>query len=117
DSLKRAEVLLDRVIRFEGPRKSEAMQLQQTVRNDLITLQKQERDQQIASLEAGARPDAEGGDFSSARQKVNQIREAGGDPTSLSAEIDQAETAEKIRRQYEANYLQTLQKSQQTLAP
>ena len=115
DSLKRAAVLLDRVIRLEGPRKSEAMQLQQTVRNDLITLQKQERDQQIASLEAGARQDAKGGDFSSARQKVNQIREAGGDPTSLSAEIDQAETAEKIRRQYEANYLQTVQKYKQAL--
>jgi hypothetical protein len=116
DSLKRAAVLLDRVIRFEGPRKSEAMQLRQTVRNDLITLQKQERDQQIASLEAGARQDTKGGDFSSARQKMNQIREAGGDPTSLSAEIDQAEAAEKIRRQYEANYLQTVQKYNQALA-
>jgi len=116
DSLKRAAVLLDRVIRFEGPRKSEAMQLQQTVRNDLVTLQKQERDQQIASLEAGARQDARGGDFSSARQKVNQIRGAGGDPTSLSAEIDQAEAAEKLQRQYEANYLQTVQKYKQALA-
>jgi len=86
------------------------------VRNDLITLQKQERDQQIASLEAGARQDAKGGDFSSARQKVNQIREAGGDPTSLSAEIDQAETAEKMQRQYEANYQQTVQKYKQALA-
>lgn len=116
DSLKRAAVLLDRVIRFEGPRKSEAMQLRQTVQNDLITLQKQERDQQIASLEAGARQDTKGGDFSSARQKMNQIREAGGDPTSLSAEIDQAEAAEKIQRQYEANYLQTVQKYNQALA-
>jgi serine/threonine protein kinase len=116
DSLKRAAVLLDRVIRFEGPRKSEAMQLRQTVRNDLITLEKQERDQQIASLDAGARQDTKGGDFSSARQKMNQIREAGGDPTSLSAEIDQAEAAEKIRRQYEANYLQTVQKYNQALA-
>lgn len=116
DSLKRAAVLLDRVIRFEGPRKSEAMQLQQTVRNDLITLQKQERDQQIASLEAGARQDAKGGDFSSARQKLNQVREAGGDPTSLAAEIDQAETAEKMQRQYEANYQQTVQKYKQALA-
>jgi hypothetical protein len=86
------------------------------VRNDLVTLEKQERDQQIASLEAGARQDTKGGDFSSARQKMNQIREAGGDPTSLSADIDQAEAAEKIRRQYEANYLQTVQKYNQALA-
>jgi len=116
ESLKRAAVLLDRVIRFEGPRKSEAMQLRQTVRNDLITLQKQERDQQIASFESGARQDAKQGDFSSARQKVSQIRQAGGDTTSLSAEIDQAEAAEKIQRQYEANYLQTVQKYKQALA-
>jgi len=116
ESLKRAAVLLDRVIRFEGPRKSEAMQLRQTLRSDLITLQKQERDQQIASLEAGVRQDAKGGDFSSARQKMNQIREAGGDSTALSAEIDQAEAAEKIRRQYETNYLQTVQKYNQALA-
>jgi hypothetical protein len=116
DSLNRAAALLDRVIRLEGPRKSEATQLRQTVQNDLITLQKQQRDQQIASLEASARQDAKQGDFSSARQKVNQIREAGGDPTPLSAEIDRAEAAEQTQRQYEANYEQTVQKYKQALA-
>jgi hypothetical protein len=116
DSLNRAAALLDRVIQFQGPRKSEALQARQTVQNDLSTLQKQERDQQIASLEAGARQDAKQGDFSSAHQKVNQIREAGGDPTPLAAEIDRAEAAEQIQRQYEANYQQTVQKYKQALA-
>lgn len=116
DSLNQASALLDRVIQFQGPRKSEAMQLRQTVQNDLNTLQKQERDQKIASLEASARQDAKQGDFSSARQKANQIKGAGGDPTSLSAEIDQAEAAEQAQRQYEANYQQTVQKYKQALA-
>jgi serine/threonine-protein kinase len=116
DSLNRASALLDRVIQFQGPRKSEAVQLRQTVQNDLNTLQKQERDQQIGSLDSSARQDVKQGDFSSARQKVNQIREAGGDPTFLSAEIDQAEAAEQAQRQYEANYLQTVQKYKQALA-
>jgi hypothetical protein len=116
ENLKRATVLLDRVIQFQGPRKLEAMQLRQTVQSDLITLQKQHRDQQVASLEAGARLDTKQRDFSSARQKMSQIREAGGDTTSLSAEIDQAEAAEQTQRQYENNYLQTVQKYKQALA-
>jgi eukaryotic-like serine/threonine-protein kinase len=116
DSLNRTAALLDRVIQFEGPRKTDAIQLRETVQNDLNTLQKQQRDQQIASLGAGARLDAKQRDFSSARQKVNQIRQAGGDTTSLSAEIDQAEAAEQTQRQYEANYQQTLQKYKQALA-
>ena len=115
-SLKGAAALLDRVIQLQGPRKSEALQLRQTVVQDLNTLQKQERDQRIASLAAGARQDAKQGDFSSARQKANQIAEAGGDPATLSAEIDQAEAAEQARRQYEANYLLTVQKYKQALA-
>jgi hypothetical protein len=114
--LNRTAALLDRVIQFQGPRKSEATQLRQTVQNDLITLQKQQRDQQIASLEASARLDAKQRDFSSARQKVSQIRQAGGDTTSLSAEIDQAEAAEQTQRQYEANYQQTVQKYKQAVA-
>jgi hypothetical protein len=116
ESLKGTAALLDRVIQFEGPRKSEAIQLRQAVLDNLNTLQKQERDQRVASLEAGARQDAKQGDFSSARQKANQIREAGGDPSSLSAEIVQAEAAEQAQRQYETNYLQTVQKYKQALA-
>jgi serine/threonine protein kinase len=115
-NLKGAAALLDRVIQLQGPRKSEALQLRQTVAEDLNTLQKQERDQRIATLEAGARQDARQGDFSSARQKASQIAEAGGDPAKLSAEIDQAEAAEQARRQYEANYLSTVQKYKQALA-
>jgi hypothetical protein len=110
DSLNRAAALLDRIIQLEGPRKSEAGQLRQTVQDDLNTLQKQQRDQQIATLKASARLDAKQGNFSSARQKVGQIKQAGGDTTSLSAEIDQAEAAEQTRQQYEANYQQTVQK-------
>jgi serine/threonine-protein kinase len=115
DSLNRTAALLDRVIQFEGPKKTDAIQLRETVQNDLNVLQKQQRDQQIASLGAGARLDAKQRDFSSARQKVNQIRQAGGDTTSLSADIDQAEAAEQTQRQYEANYQETVEKYKRAL--
>ncbi|MGH9543630.1 MAG: hypothetical protein ACRD23_00275, partial [Terriglobales bacterium] len=56
------------------------------------------------------------GNFSSARQKVNQIKQAGGDTTSLATKIDQAEAAEQARKQHELNYQQTVQKYKQAFA-
>jgi hypothetical protein len=120
-SLQHANDLLGQVVQIAGPRKSEADQLRQSVQGRLAALaqqqqqqqQQQLRDQQIADLRAGARKDVAQGDFSSARQKLAQMKQAGGDTTSLSAEIDKGETAEQARQQYEAAYQQALQKYQQ----
>ena len=108
-SLKQADDTLGQVIQLGGPRKSEAEQLRQTVEGKVNSLgQQQQHDQQIADLRAGARRDLTQGDFSSARQKADQIRQAGGDPASLPAEIDQAEA----RRQSDSDFQQIVQRYQ-----
>ena len=112
DSLARAADLLNEVIQLEGPRKSQAEQLRHVVLDNLATLKKQQRDQQIAALDATARRNIKQGDFSLARQKADQIKQAGGDPASLSAEIGRAEAEQTRLEQYEANYRQTVEKYQ-----
>ena len=108
-NLKQADNTLAQVIQLGGPRKSEAEQLRQTVEAKVASLgQQQQHEQQIADLRAGARRDLGQGDFSSARQKVDQIKQAGGDPGSLSSEIDQAEA----RRQSDADFQQIVQRYQ-----
>jgi hypothetical protein len=111
-SLKQADDTLAQVIALGGPRKSEAEQLRQTVEGRLASLaqqqQQQQQQQQIADLRSGAQHDLAQGDFSSARQKVDQIKRAGGDPGSLSAEIEQAEARQKS----EADFQQLVQKYQ-----
>ena len=108
-SLKQADNTLAQVIQLSGPRKSEAEQLRQTVEGKVASLgQQQQHEQQIADLRAGARRDLGQGDFSSARQKVDQIKQAGGDPGTLSSEIDQAEA----RRQSDADFQQIVQRYQ-----
>jgi eukaryotic-like serine/threonine-protein kinase len=108
-ALKQADNTLGQVIQLDGPRKSEAGQLRQTVEGKVVSLgQQQQHQQQIADLRAGAQRDLAQGDFSSARQKVDQIKQAGGDPASLSTEIDQAEA----RRQSEADFQQVVQRYQ-----
>jgi eukaryotic-like serine/threonine-protein kinase len=123
NSIKDADDVLPQVIQIGGPRKSEAEQLRQSVQGRLATLaqqqqqqlQQQQRDQQIADLRAGALRDLALGDFSAARQKMAQMKQAGADTTSLSAEIDKAEAAEQAQ-QYEANYQKAVQKYKQALA-
>jgi hypothetical protein len=108
-SLKEAYDSLGQVIELGGPRKSEAEQLRQTVEGKVGSLvQRQQHDQQIADLRAGVRRDLTQGDFSSARQKVDQIRQAGGDPASLPAEIDQAEA----HRRSDSDFQQIVQRYQ-----
>ena len=108
-SLKQADNTLGQVIQLGGPRKSEAEQLRQTVEGKVASLgQQQQHEQQIADLRADARQDLAQGDFSSARQKAGQIKQAGGDPGSLSTEIDQAEA----RRQSDAEFQQIVQRYQ-----
>jgi eukaryotic-like serine/threonine-protein kinase len=109
DSLKQAGDTLGQLIQLGGPRKPEAEQLRQTVEGKVGSLgQQQQHEQQIADLRAGARRDLTQGDFSSARQKVDQIRQAGGDPVSLSAEIDQAEA----HRRSDSDFQQIVQRYQ-----
>ena len=116
-SLTNAASLLDQVVSLQGPRRSEAEQLRRQVQDKLANLsaqqqQKQRNLQQAADLETSARQDIVQGDLASARRKVDQIRQAGGDPTGLAAGIAQAEKAEQSRQQYESNYQQVLQKYQ-----
>ena len=115
-SLTNAAGLLDQVIGLDGPRKPEAEQLRQQAGNKLAGLatQQQQKQQQIADLEAGAQRDIAQGDLSSARQKVDLIKQAGGDPGSLTAGIAQAEKLEQSRQQYENTYQQAVQKYQQS---
>ena len=108
-SLKQADDTLSQVIQLAGPRKSEAAQLRQTVESKVASLgQQQQHEQQIADLRAGARRDLGQGDFSSARQKADQIKQAGGDAASLSSEIDQGEA----RRQSDTDFQQIVQRYQ-----
>ena len=103
-SLKQADSTLGQVIQLSGPRKSEAEQLRQSVEGKVASLgQQQQQQQRIADLRTGAERDLSQGDLSSARQKVDQIKQAGGDPGPLSTEIDQAEA----HRQSEADFQQT----------
>ena len=115
-SLNEAVGLSDQIIQLGGPRKPEAERLRQNAQDGLNALDKQQREQKIASLEASAQQDVKQGNFSSARQKVSQIKQAGGDTASLAAKIDQAEAAEQARQQYELNYQQTVQKYKQASA-
>jgi len=108
-SLKQADDTLGQVIQLGGPRKSEAEQLRQTVEGKVTSLgQQQQREQQIAELRAGVKHDLGQGDFSAARQKVDQIKQVGGDPGSSSSEIEQAEA----RRQADTEFQQIVQRYQ-----
>ena len=80
----------------------------------LSTLDKQQRDQKVASLrESTLRQLIKQGDLSSARAKADEIKQAGGDTSELSAEIERAAAAQKSATQYEASYQQAVQKYQQ----
>ena len=105
--------LLGQIIQNGGPRKPEAERLRQSAQDALNTLDKQQRDQKVASLQESARQMIKQGDISSARTKVDEIKQAGGDASELSAEIERAAAAQKSAAQYEASYQQVVQKYQQ----
>jgi ketosteroid isomerase-like protein len=115
NSLNEALSLADQIIKLGGPRKPEAERLRQSAQDRLNALDRQQGEQ-IADLEARAQQDVKQGNISSARQKLGQIKQAGGDTTSLSAEIDRTEEAEQERQQYEANFRQAVQNYNQALA-
>ena len=86
-NLKSAATLLGQLIALSGPRKPDAEALLNRVHSTLNNL--------IADLEASARQSIQQRNFTAARLKADQIREAGGDLAPLYREIDQAEQAEK----------------------
>ena len=108
--------LLGQIIQNGGPRKPEAERLRQNAQDALSTLDKQQRDQKVASLQESARQMIKQGDISSARTKVDEIKQAGGNASELSAEIERAAAAQKSAAQYEASYQQVVQKYQQIAA-
>jgi serine/threonine protein kinase len=80
NSLQSASDALKRLIALEGPRKVEAEKLLQDVQTRIAT-----------SYANGASQDLQRGDFHAARLKAGLIRQSGGDPGALIADIDQAE--------------------------
>jgi eukaryotic-like serine/threonine-protein kinase len=80
NSLESASDLLKHLMALEGPRKPEAEQLLQDVRARLSS-----------SYASGAGQDLQRADFRAARLKAGLVRQNGGDPGKLLADIDQAE--------------------------
>jgi eukaryotic-like serine/threonine-protein kinase len=115
-SLNDALGVLGQIIQNGGPRKPEAERLRQNAQDALSTLDKQQRDQKIVSLQEMARQLIKQGDISSARTKADEIKRAGGDASELSTEIERAAAAQKSAEQYEASYQQLVQKYQQVPA-
>src|SRR5207302_2118793 len=100
-----ASDLLTQVIALNGPRQQEAQQLQTTVRSRLGQVG---RDEQFANRLSSARQDLRQNDFRSARQKAAQVRQSGGDNSTISSEIDQVEQARFTR--LETKYKQRKQR-------
>jgi serine/threonine protein kinase len=110
NSLNAAAALLDQIIQSAGPRKSDAEQLRQKVRDDLSSMDQQQHEQQIAGLQASIRRYTEQGDLSSARQKLEELKQAGGETAALSSEIEKVQQEQVGLQQYEANYREIVQK-------
>ncbi|MGC2662831.1 MAG: protein kinase [Candidatus Acidiferrales bacterium] len=107
--LQRASDLFGQVMAFEGPRKSEAEELQRNVEAKLASLKQQSANRQIAALEAAARSDLQQGNLDSARQYAEQIKQAGGDSAALLKEIDQAQASQARTAQQQREFQQAVQ--------
>src|SRR5437879_5200439 len=101
-SLQHASDWLAQVIALNGPRQQEAQQLQTTVRSRLDQVG---RDEQFANLLSSARQDLRQNGFLSARQKAAQVRQSGGDNSTISSEIDQVEQARFTQLETQFNQL------------
>jgi serine/threonine protein kinase/ketosteroid isomerase-like protein len=113
NSLNAAAALLEQIIQSAGPRKSDAEQLRQKVRDDLSSLDQRQHEQEIAELQASIRRYTGQGDLASARQKLEELKQAGGDTAALSSEVDKAQQEQLRLQQYETNYRQIVQKYQE----
>jgi eukaryotic-like serine/threonine-protein kinase len=85
-SLQRATDLFGQVAKMGGPRQQESQKLLSEAQKSLALLTTS-----IASLTESARADLNRNDFRSARDVAKQMQQTGGDPSSLNAEINQAE--------------------------
>ena len=108
--LQGAADLFAQVIALDGPRKTEAVELRSIVESKLSSLKKlEDAKRQIAVLEAAARQNIQQGDFNGARQKADQIANAGGDSTALSREIDQAQSIQSRLAQQQSEFQHAVQ--------
>jgi len=93
-SLQQAATLLSRAIAKNGTNRGKAEQLREDVVRRLSTNEQDlQRNQQVAAIATSARRNLDVGDTSSARGKLQQIRQLGSDDTDLAAEIDRTERA------------------------
>jgi serine/threonine-protein kinase len=96
--------------------KSEAEQSRQAAEDKTKNADKLQHDQLLADLQTAARQDLNRSDFTSARQKADQIKAAGGSSGTLITEIDQAEAQASRAVQYENSYQQAFQQYRQAAA-
>jgi len=99
--LQHAADLFAQVVTLGGPRQRESQKLQSDAQASLATLNALS----VASLTDSARQDLNRGDFRSARQRATQIQQTGGDPSSLTAEINQAEQTRFVQLENSLNQL------------
>jgi eukaryotic-like serine/threonine-protein kinase len=109
ETLQRAADLFGQVVALDGPRKAEAAGLQRSLQAKLASIKDENTRRQIAALEAAGRQNIQQGDFNGARQKADQIRQAGGDPTALSGDIDQAQASQTRLVQQQRRFQQAAQ--------
>jgi serine/threonine-protein kinase len=91
-------------------------QSRQAVEDKTKNADKLRHDQLLADLQNAARQDLSRSDFTSARQKADQIKAAGGSSGTLLTEIEQAEAQASRAVQYENSYQQAFQRYRQAAA-
>ena len=109
--LRKASDLASKVIAIGGPRRADAIQLKAAIDTKLARLDQDQKGRQIADLQNSARQSIRSGDIPAARSKSEQIRSLGGDGSSLSVEIDQAEKS----RNAEATFQDAMQHYRQAV--
>ena len=107
--LERAADLFSQVIAMDGPRKSEAEELQRNVEAKLAGLKQENANRQIAALEAAGRLNIQQGDLNTARENAEQIKQAGGDAAALLKEIDQAQASQARTAEKQREFQQAVQ--------
>jgi hypothetical protein len=108
-SLQHASDLFGQVVALDGPRRAEAAEKQGNLAARLDKLKQENLSRQIALLDAAAHQNIEQGDLTAASQKADQIKQAGGDPTSLYGEIVQAQAIQNRNAQQQKEFQQAKQ--------
>lgn len=108
ESLQRAADLFRQVVALGGPRETEAADQQRNLEVKLANMKEENKRRQIAALNASARLNIQQHDFDGARQKADQIRQAGGDSSALSRDVDQAQATQNHLAQQLQEYQQAV---------